>query len=668
MKSTMKLLIVALAVFLVVFSSPVAARTPTIKNIVAGDHIFVYEKDLNVAGLTGTVTAFRKFVDDDVTKAIIKEIPVTNQNDFTVDSAIVGGVYGLYYPVNGNVVVAGDKADSAHGITIEATDLSIGVYLVNRIDSVDGKSLTRTTNITFKIAAPDFGTYYKITGTPNVYPGKADLRIVTPNGGELTRFGFNQVSLAGINITGSANWTDSQVGTVNTNTVLDPNGFFDPIMLQAVDAGTYTATMKFSAGTDFYKQAGTDSNAVTFTVLSKPITLTTNKESVVRGNDFVVTITGESLKNYYLYIKGASVTAPKTYPFVLDGQVSVNNTAAAIIEIAGTTIGAKELSSDNGMAVNGTAAIVSTKADGTRSIEFNTTSTTDDKKYTVKAVDPLDNSKYDQVDVTVEKGQVTITYEGTGSYYLGETVKLTGTDTDSKNVYLFLKGPNLNDPDGVSLADVSVNTVDPCPNGNSCWEVVDVNTDNTWSFKWDTSSLTRSLDAGTYTIYAVAVNASGASASLADKTYATASVVLKKPFVTASASTNTLAKGDILYITGTAEGKPTNVYVWLFGKNYQLYAKTATVNSDASYSYKLDRGDTEGLYAGQYFAVVQHPMMNGIADVVPAISVGGTTQDSAQVVSTGAATYTGGAPEVKLAGLQASDAATALVDLLNSAN
>ncbi|HXW98448.1 MAG TPA: DUF3821 domain-containing protein, partial [Methanomicrobiales archaeon] len=232
MKSTMKLLIVALAVFLVVFSSPVAARTPSIKNIVAGDHIFVYEQNLNLAGLTGTVTALRKFVDDDVTKAIIKEIPVTNQNSFTVDTAIVGGVYGLYYPVNGNVVNAGDKADSAHGITIEATDISLGVYLTNRIDSVDGKSLTRETNITFKIGAPDFGTYYRFTnGANTVYPGQADIRIVTPNGGELTQFGDNVVNLAGINITGSANWTDSQVGTPDGGAA---SGIFDPIELAGV--------------------------------------------------------------------------------------------------------------------------------------------------------------------------------------------------------------------------------------------------------------------------------------------------------------------------------------------------------------------------------------------------------------------------------------------------
>jgi PGF-CTERM protein len=198
---------------------------------------------------------------------------------------------------------------------------------------------------------------------------------------------------------------------------------------------------------------------------------------------------------------------------------------------------------------------------------------------------------------------------------------------------------------------------------------VDVNTDNTWSYKWDTSVLNQSgsvsLDAGTYTLYAVSDPVlSLQSSDLADHIYQTASVVLKKPFVTASTNVNTLAKGDILYIRGTAEGKPTNVFIWTFGKNYRSLSNSASVRSDATFEYKLDRGDTSSLYAGQYFVVVQHPMMNGIQDVIADAS--GTAGTSAQVNPAG--TWTAGNPTVVLAGLQASDAATALVELLNSPN
>jgi hypothetical protein len=47
--------------------------------------------------------------------------------------------------------------------------------------------------------------------------------------------------------------------------------------------------------------------------------------------------------------------------------------------------------------------------------------------------------------VRVEKGDVTITASGTGVYYIGEEITLSGTCTDNKarTVYLFLTGPNL---------------------------------------------------------------------------------------------------------------------------------------------------------------------------------------------------------------------------------
>ena len=147
-----------------------------------------------------------------------------------------------------------------------------------------------------------------------------------------------------------------------------------------------------------------------------------------------------------------------------------------------------------------TAANVTTAADGTRTVQFDTTSATDDTKYTVKVIDPLDTSKYDTVDINVEKGQVTVTYEGTGTYYLGEVIDLSGTNTDSRHVYLYLVGPNLAS-NGVSLADITVTSLD---NNAATFKSVDINTDNTWTYKWDTSQLTMTLDAGTYTIYAAA--------------------------------------------------------------------------------------------------------------------------------------------------------------------
>ena len=53
--------------------------------------------------------------------------------------------------------------------------------------------------------------------------------------------------------------------------------------------------------------------------------------------------------------------------------------------------------------------------------------------------------KSDEVDVKVEKGAVTIVAAGDQSYYLGEEIKFSGTNTESYKTYLFIIGPNLNE-------------------------------------------------------------------------------------------------------------------------------------------------------------------------------------------------------------------------------
>ncbi|HVP50008.1 MAG TPA: hypothetical protein VMT56_02175, partial [Candidatus Bathyarchaeia archaeon] len=512
------------------------------------------------------------------------------------------------------------------------------------------------------------------SGTPATgnYSAVVNIELTTPGGGKIQIFGNGAAAggvgdLRGITLIGSAMYTD----TLPTNSQSFVNGAID---LTGVEAGTYSAVAKWTTSMQWYNLEA-NSNAITFTVLSKPITITTNKESVVRGNTFVVTITGESKTPYYVYIKNTSAVLP----VMAAGQSNVNQSGAAddpggaetsrqIQLTPASRLLWLEQNTNDAPDTFGTEANVTTAADGTRAIQFNTDTGTDDQKYTIKVLNPADTSKYDQVDVTIEAGEITITYEGAGTYYLGETIKITGTNTDNTTVYLALKGPNLADG-GVSLADIFFRTDGNTAGGaqdNVRFKMVDVNTDNTWSYKWDTSRLNQtgavSLDAGTYTVYAVAVPVlSLGSTDLAGATYQTASVVLKKPFVTASASTNTLAKGDKLEITGTAEGKPDNVFVWIFGKNYRSLSNSQDVDSDATFDYTLDRPDTADLYAGQYFVVVQHPMMNGIADVVATAAGTGATGNPST-------TWTGGAPTVVLSGLQASDAATALVDLLNSPN
>jgi PGF-CTERM protein len=668
MKSSMKFMIAAV-VLVALLAVPAMARGPTIKDINSTDVVFVYETGVNVAdiapdGTSNTYpTKFVKFASDQPDSTVagggqqLAEIVCDSPGVLSVNT--VPAYMGIWFgwnksyisPKTGNV-------SAAKYIQIQRADVTLDAVLnVSHTDGIAGKSVTRDTNIAFKLISNYAGNYFKTAD--GTYAAKVNIELTTPGGGKIQVFGYNSVpggvgDLRAITLNGSVQYTD----TLPTGSQTFVNGAID---LTNVEAGTYTATAKWTTTMPWYNLES-NSNAVTFTVLSKPITITTNKESVVRGNTFVVTVTGESKKVYWVYLKDSSISAGYLYPQISPGQSFVNGTAAS-----GWAVGSVNLTDINPVfnttatVANQTAAAVTTAADGTRTIQFETTAKTYDTKYTVKVLDPADYpaySKFDTVDVTVAKGQVTITYEGTGTYYLGETIKLTGTNTDSKTVYLFLVGPNLA-TNGVSLADITVTSKD---NDVNTFKSVDVNTDNTWSFKWDTSQLTSTLDAGTYTVYAVAQP--NVKNNLTNTEYNTASLVLKKPFVTASTSVNTLAKGDILYIRGTAEGKPNSVYIWTFGKNYRDCQESASVKSDASYEYKMDRGVTADLYAGEYFVVVQHPMMNGIADIV---GPGGANCVWAQPAQASAKTTANGTP-VRLTGLQASDAATALVELLNSPN
>ncbi|WP_342770456.1 MEMAR_RS02690 family S-layer glycoprotein, partial [Methanoculleus sp. UBA340] len=290
-------------------------------------------------------------------------------------------------------------------------------------------------------------------------------------------------------------------------------------------------------------------------------------------------------------------------------------------------------------------------AGGTRSVQFNTNSSTDDRQFTIRVEDPTKTSTYDEVKVRVEEGDVTITTSGTGTYYIGEEITLSGTNTDSETVYLFLTGSNL-PHNGVMLTGLMTDV----QNGNaSTFDQEDVEADDTWSYKWNTGDIQRSLDAGGYTIWAASQPVD--RAHLSDAKYQSAPVNLRSGFITATSSGAVVARGDDLTLTGTAQGDPGNVAVWIFGKNKQILAESATVEDDGSFEYELT--NTDDLSAGQYFVVIQHPMGDRIFGITP----GSGTQAGYIVGAEGS-----GFTYVNIARLQASDAATALINALDSPN
>lgn len=623
MKSMTKLMVVAVAALLaaaLVVAPAAAERSAEVVDdtvfyiIEDGDTIFAGEEHLNLSALFGEgVTSGRlAHFSDPSTGAADKIITVADVTDFELIKSTVGSTTGTYYAFEGSVKAPTDEKS----VVVDIPDVRLDVVLDNsRTDSVDGKSVTRDNVLAFKLqnnlagAFPEKGDYVP----------RMKIEVYAPGGGTLTKFGGQP--LADIRL--------------NKSTI-----YVENITLADEEAGAYTAQAKWFAekyvpGSSFYDK-GYDSNTVTWEILTKKLTISSNKDTVVRDKSFTVTVVGESKKKYYLWVKKAGNLEEDEYPWIAEGQPSV--------EIGDVTTAGdlKDITSYKGL-----NATIETNAAGKRDVRFETSPKTDDRQFTIRVQDPNKPGTYDEVKVRVEKGAVSITASGTGVYFIGEEITLSGTCTDSDTVYLFLTGPNLPSR-GVKLDDPTtdgrVKTGEP-----ESFTTEDVEADDTWTYKWDTGALEAYLDAGGYTVYAVSQPVD--KDDLADAEYDTAAVTLKSAFITATSSGATVAKGDDLKITGVAQGDPSSVYVWIFGKNFRKLGDSATVESDGSFEYELKGGETKDLSAGQYFVVVQHPMTGG-SDV--------------ELVDDRYLSAPGLGSRVDLTVLQASDAATALIDALDS--
>jgi|GEM_PF-200917 len=530
-------------------------------------------------------------------------------------------------------------------------------------------------------------------------------------------------------------WVNLQpwyLGTFNGN-----NGITGPAIgwnTGAVDAGL--GTLLYPAGTYTiwsettlsrmmanYKLNGADytgktlSGAGTVTIVSDTVKIEANKESVVRSKPFSVTITGRPLTTYWVWVKGTSSMSgifDNQPPMVGLFQAGVYNDTPSVANQNANNFPLGQYVGENfvnrvlmqpALAAQSDVAmdpsiynrtryyfLINTTSSGTRTVEFVTSNWTKAQTYTIRVerdtsvgnqgTNPFVNAnpglrtyKSDEVDVKVEKGAVTITAAGDQSYYLGEEIKFSGTNTETQTTFLFICGPNLNTQGSTFVMSHNIainqdprrtridNVLTDAENGVAADYVQRaVNADNTWDWKWGTANW--ALDAGTYTVYAV--SGPNNAQNLANVAYGTVSIIIKKPFISATASQSTVAQGDKLFVTGTAEGKPqTGIAIWILGKNYAQRV-TQSVNSDASFSYEITTATTALMDAGQYFVVAQHPMQNQVFDI--AMCPGSTTtvcnlqQGAAGAANSMIFTLLGAGS------LQGTDAAEALVQGINSPN
>lgn len=649
MKSTSKMMVIT-AVFLVAAALLVMPASAE-RNIGAGGTFFAYEENnnLNFAELNASVYPalgedlkfLTKYEEDNPEKGQVNQFELAKQADGSFRIITDLTTYDYDATDFGTYFAEGDSQESTTKVYLREPKLTLDVVLDNdRSSSIAGKTVTQNTKIAFKIGSGKVGTNYR----DGADFAQAKIELKTPGGAVLYQIGdvkLNKIDLdaSTIFVGGNADLRDLTTDTYTVRAVWDsPAGFSD-----------YAA----------------DSNEATFTVGTVDVSIESNKENVIRNNPFTITIRGDSKKTYFVYIKDAAISSAK-YPILKSGQ---NGVTIVDTFVGGKDANAAAMANRERAKVAGTFANVSTTAGGTRSIEFATNSSTDDRSFTIKIVDPDDASKDDDVKVKVEEGEVTITAEGAGTYYLGEEIKLSGTNTDSKDVYLFVTGPNLGDENGVSLDDVTARA----SQGNYVHRQVE--SDDTWEYRWDTSNIGGVIDSGTYTVYAVSADVDDDGFNVDKKNlkgvkYQTIGVYLKKPFLTLDDVASRVARGDELKVTGVAEGNPDNVKVWIFGKNYRDLGVSETVEDDGTFEYTLERDTTEDLATGQYFLVVQHPMTDGVFNVRPAtqaeiddaVAAGRLSNPTQYVIRDATGNL------IDLGKLPASEAATALIDALNSPN
>ena len=246
--------------------------------------------------------------------------------------------------------------------------------------------------------------------------------------------------------------------------------------------------------------------------------------SVIAENSFVLSVSGGELRGT---VSLAMTSGDRPDLKLLPGQVDVSGTAAG--------------------------ATVQLDANGKARVQYMTSSGGEESNCRFKV---SDGSSSDTATVKVTRGSVSATVVPTkkpagqgNSYAIGSEVPLSGAAAGATKVYLFVIGPNLPSA-GAKLSSPSVAAVTGEPD---TFVARTVDSSGRWSYKWQTRS---SLDAGTYTIFAVDRPAN--RYSLSDASYSTYSVTLGRPSVSASASNN---PGPTVTVTPTATPTPTGIPV-----------------------------------------------------------------------------------------------------------
>lgn len=650
--------LVASVLFLAVISLLVIPAGAVTTIISPGDQVFIGEEGLNITAAVpeefSQVAWFNPGLNPqtDVPSMILS---VGDKQHFYVQPSQFQGATGSWYLWN---QTAGGTA-----FQVLSPNLNLRIWDQQTDQDVSNTGVAPGSLVNFRIET-NLVSISQRAGYDPATDGYISIRLMTPTGATLTAVaGPNgtPVSLQGLNVD-SLPWYWVPRGTdAGWDT-----GAAGPGGGRLYQSGTYTASLDYDVNNLQDNLQGVMGISrpfpVRITLASERVTLGSGTPVVIRGNPIAVTITGVPGADYYLWVRntGSFSGAPGSQPpLITPGQEGV-----VTDPVDGPyPIGSHPISTRPGLTIrddvpaapeNGTRyyALVTLPDTGTRTVQWQTSSATDVRRYTFQTERTFAGRVVsDETTVDVARGSVSIVAGGPQFYYLGEQVVLSGTNSASDTVYLFMTGPNLPSAGG-SLTGPQ----DPVVTGQpGTFTPVSVGSDNTWEYKWQTGNL--GIDAGSYTVYAVSGPYS--RNNLADAQFSTFSVNFARPFISTTIPQTVVARGDPVEIRGTATGSPSpGVAIWIFGINRLIYS-TVSVNSDSTFSYELNEAETSTLASGQYYVLVQHPGSGNIFDVYPDAS-----RDL--VLSTYPVP---GSPIFRVAGpgaLTSSQAADALITAINS--
>ncbi|PWR76237.1 DUF3821 domain-containing protein [Methanospirillum stamsii] len=442
----------------------------------------------------------------------------------------------------------------------------------------------------------------------------------------------------------------------------------------------------------------TETSTSSLNIVDESVDVIVNPGDVTRNSSFYVTVGGKPNKDYIIVImqcdpgvtdptmccaekmSGAPCDRP---PKIREDQSGVSAGTITFDDPAGTTfpIGDTKLSPDccektgnirdvvptddkpwaSNVYANGVYyyAKVLTNTTGYQVVEFTVGSdVAPDRSYRIH-VQSVEETPESVIDgdgmVKVNKGVVTMDIKEEAPYYLGNDVTLSGTNTDSDKVYLFMTGPCQNgcgnDLLGWKTPDAEENIIQPgldmvelgCKEESDQFTAIEVpvKSDGTWSYTWKTEKAP--INPATYTIFAASqpINACCLDCACAATTSRT--IIFEEPCFDAVLDPQIVelpvgccpngcswTDQDAIMLTGTACGFPhtgdgenvtKEINMWIFGKekvgNDKYVNARIPVYCDDTFEINLlNYISLCDLKPGEYSIILQHPMYNHKFDMV----------------------------------------------------